>query len=209
MENFLISVLDIIETDLSAKLESLESLMRKNKREFSQACRLKNKLQTSILQVHRQRNQQLSTLEQINLMFRMAQNAPQISRSRHFDSERVIRDPQTRKKNGQKMVGMSSKRTKNGASKQKKPKKTKSKLRKFKKNKLNPKKPERKRDDKPAQGIAWRVGSFGKLTGSQPSALMNSRILSASFMQSRTVAGDLPFKWTVPGNLIVHIIQHV
>jgi hypothetical protein len=95
MERFIINILGIIDKSMSQKLSRLERRIKANRYEFDKVAEKNKELQAKILEFYNQENEDVSTSDQIGLMFRMVENDPQLESFENFDISKIISEDKT------------------------------------------------------------------------------------------------------------------
>lgn len=95
MERFLINILAIIDKSMTNKLTRLESRIKRNRRNFEKVLEMNKDLRNKILELYNQQDEEISTSDQIGLMFRMVENDPQLKSFENFDISKIICEDQT------------------------------------------------------------------------------------------------------------------
>lgn len=88
MEDLLVKILFVIEHNMNRKLEKLEILMKKNKRDFRAVLEQKDILQGKIMKFYCLDNSDTSLTKQISFMFRIIQQDYEDKSPFHFDVSR-------------------------------------------------------------------------------------------------------------------------
>lgn len=95
MERFLINILAIIDKSMSQKLSRLERRIKANRYEFDRLVDRNKEVQNKILELYNTENEDVSTSDQIGLMFRMVENDPQLESFENFDISKIISEDKT------------------------------------------------------------------------------------------------------------------
>ena len=94
MEDFLVSVLKIMDRKLSKQLNRLESIIQKNNEEFKECLSETQKLRKSIVEYNESENEDMSLSHQIGFMIKVFGNDPQLESLEGFDISKVISEDQ-------------------------------------------------------------------------------------------------------------------
>lgn len=95
MERFIINILGIIDKSMTTKLSRLESRIKRNRKSFNQVLEMNKELRNKILDLYNLQDEEISTSDQIGLMFRMVENDPQLKSFENFDISKIISEDQT------------------------------------------------------------------------------------------------------------------
>ena len=95
MEKFIINILSIIDKSMTNKLNRLESRIKRNRKEFNKLIEQNKDLQDRILELYNSQDEEITTSDQIGLMFRMVENDPQLESFENFDISKIISEDQS------------------------------------------------------------------------------------------------------------------
>ena len=95
MERFIINILHIIDKSMTKKIARLESRIKRNRQEFDKVLELNKEIQDQILELYNSQDEEITTSDQIGLMFRMVENDPQLESFENFDISKIISEDHT------------------------------------------------------------------------------------------------------------------
>ena len=95
MERFIITILNVIDKSMTKKLKRLESRIKRNRNEFDKVIEMNKEIQDKILDLYNSQDEEITTSDQIGLMFRMVENDPQLESFENFDISKIISEDHT------------------------------------------------------------------------------------------------------------------
>lgn len=90
MENFFLSILQVLDRKLSKQLSNVEKLIKKNRNEFDDLVKQTQIIRNQVIDYNESENEESSATEQIEFMFKVMQKDPQFTSFKDFDVSKIM-----------------------------------------------------------------------------------------------------------------------
>lgn len=90
MENFFLSILQVLDRKLSKQLSKVEKLIKKNNNEFDELLKDTQMIRNKVIEYNESENEELSASEQIEFMFKVINKDPQFNSLKEFDVSKIM-----------------------------------------------------------------------------------------------------------------------